>query len=102
MVAENANLDVSDALKLTAATNNRELNKEDFRIGETRFTYAGNQATHGVSVTPTSENSGKFEIDMVRYKKKRIIQETSSESRRQPVYMAYLSLRNRKRPGSIM
>ena len=70
MVAENANLDVSDALKLTAATNNRELNKEDFRIGETRFTYAGNQATHGVSVTPTSENSGKFEIDMVRYKKK--------------------------------
>ena len=70
MVAENANLDVSDALTLTAKTNNRELNKEDFRIGETRFTYAGNQATHGVSVTPTSENSGKFEIDMVRYKKK--------------------------------
>ena len=70
MVAENANLDVSDALTLTAKTNNRELNKEDFRIVETRFTYAGNQATHGVSVTPTSENSGKFEIDMVRYKKK--------------------------------
>ena len=70
MVAENANLDVSDALKLTATTNTRVLNKEDFSIGETRFTYAGNQATHGVSVTPTSENSGKFEIDMVRYKKK--------------------------------
>ena len=69
MVAENANLDVSDALKLTATTNTRVLNKEDFSIGETRFTYAGNQATHGVKVTPTSENSGKFEIDMVRYKK---------------------------------
>ena len=70
MVAENANLDVSDALTLTAKTNNRVLNKDDFSIGETRFTYTGNQATHGVSVTPTSENSGKFEIDMVRYKKK--------------------------------
>ena len=70
MVAENANLDVSDALKLTAATNNRVLNKEDFSIGDTKFTYAGNQATHGVRVTPTSKNSGKFEIDMVRYKKK--------------------------------
>lgn len=70
MVAENANLDVSDALKLTAATNNRVLNKEDFSIGDTQFTYAGNQAIHGVSVTPTSENSGKFEIDRVRYKKK--------------------------------
>ena len=70
MVAENANLDVSDALTLTATTNTRVLSKEDFSIGETRFTYAGNQATHGVSVTPTSENSGKFEIDMVRYKKK--------------------------------
>lgn len=70
MVAENANLDVSDALKLTATTNNRVLNKEDFSIGETQFTYAGNQATHGVSVTPTSENSGKFEIDSVLYKKK--------------------------------
>ena len=70
MVAENANFDVSDALKLTATTNTRVLNKEDFSIGETRFTYAGNQATHGVSVTPTSENSGKFEIDMVRYKLK--------------------------------
>lgn len=70
MVAENANFDVSDALKLTATTNNRVLNKEDFSIGETQFTYAGNQATHGVSVTPTSENSGKFEIDRVLYKKK--------------------------------
>lgn len=70
MVAENENLDVSDALKLTATTNNRVLNKNDFSIGETKFTYAGNQATHGVSVTPTSENSGKFAIDMVRYKKK--------------------------------
>lgn len=70
MVAENANLDVSDALTLTATTNNRVLNKEDFSIGETQFTYAGNQATHGVSVTPTSENSGKFEIDSVLYKKK--------------------------------
>ena len=70
MVAENANLDVSDALKLTAATNKRVLNKKDFSIGDTQFTYAGNQATHGVSVTPTSENSGKFEIDMVRYKLK--------------------------------
>lgn len=70
MVAENANLDVSDALKLTATTNNRELNKEDFIIGDTQFTYAGNQATHGVKVTPTTKNSGKFEIDMVRYKKK--------------------------------
>lgn len=70
MVAENANLDVSDALKLTAATNNRVLNKEDFSIGETRFTYTGNQATHGVSVAPTTKNSGKFEIDMVHYKKK--------------------------------
>ena len=70
MVAENENLDVSDALKLTATTNNRVLKKDDFSIGETKFTYAGNQATHGVSVTPTSKNSGKFEIDMVRYKKK--------------------------------
>lgn len=70
MVAENENLDVSDALKLTATTNNRVLNKNDFSIGETKFTYAGNQATHGVSVTPTSENRGKFAIDMVRYKKK--------------------------------
>lgn len=70
MVAENANFDVSDALKLTATTNKRVLNKEDFSIGETKFTYTGNQATHGVSVTPTSENIGKFEIDMVRYKKK--------------------------------
>lgn len=70
MVAENANLDVSDALKLTATTNKRVLNKDDFSIGETKFTYAGNQATHGVNVTPTSENSGKFAIDMVRYKKK--------------------------------
>lgn len=70
MVAENANFDVSDALMLTAKTNNRVLNKEDFSIGETQFTYAGNQATHGVSVTPTSENSGKFEIDSVLYKKK--------------------------------
>lgn len=42
MVAENANLDVSDALQLTATTNNRVLNKEDFSIGETQFTYAGN------------------------------------------------------------
>ena len=70
MVAENENLDVSDALTLTATTNKRVLNKNDFSIGETKFTYAGNQATHGVSVTPTSENTGKFEIDMVRYKKK--------------------------------
>lgn len=70
MVAENENLDVSDALKLTATTDNRVLNKNDFSIGETKFTYAGNQATHGVSVTPTSGNSGKFAIDMVRYKKK--------------------------------
>ena len=70
MVAENANLDVSDALTLTAKTNNRVLNKDDFSIGETRFTYTGNQATHGVSVAPTTKNSGKFEIDMVRYKKK--------------------------------
>ena len=69
MVAENENLDVSDALTLTATTNKRVLNKNDFSIGETKFTYAGNQATHGVSVTPTSENTGKFEIDMVRYKK---------------------------------
>lgn len=70
MVAENENLDVSDALTLTAKTNNRVLNKDDFSIGETKFTYTGNQATHGVSVTPTSGNSGKFAIDMVRYKKK--------------------------------
>ena len=70
MVAENENLDVSDALKLTATTNNRVLKKDDFSIGETKFTYTGNQDTHGVSVTPTSKNSGKFEIDMVRYKKK--------------------------------
>lgn len=70
MVAENENLDVSDALTLTATTNKRVLNKEDFSIGETKFTYTGNQDTHGVSVTPTSENNGKFEIDMVRYKKK--------------------------------
>lgn len=70
MVAENANFDVSDALMLTAKTNNRVLNKKDFSIGETNFTYTGNQATHGVSVTPTPKNSGKFEIDMVRYKKK--------------------------------
>ena len=70
MVAENANLDVSDALKLTATTNKRVLNKEDFSIGETKFTYTGNQDTHGVSVAPTSKNSGKFAIDMVRYKKK--------------------------------
>lgn len=70
MVAENANFDVSDALMLTAKTNNRVLNKKDFSIGETNFTYTGNQATHGVRVTPTSKNSGKFEIDMVRYKKK--------------------------------
>lgn len=70
MVAENENLDVSDALKLTATTNNRVLNKNDFSIGETKFTYAGNQATHGVSVTPTSGNSGKFEIGSVLYKKK--------------------------------
>ena len=70
MVAENENLDVSDALKLTATTDKRLLNKDDFSIGETKFTYAGNQATHEVSVTPTSENSGKFAIDMVRYKKK--------------------------------
>lgn len=70
MVAENANLDVSDALKLTATTNNRVLNKNDFIIGETKFTYAGNQATHVVSVTPTSENNGKFEIGSVLYKKK--------------------------------
>lgn len=70
MVAENENLDVSDALMLTATTNKRVLNKDDFRIGETKFTYAGNQATHGVSVTPTSENNGKFEIGSVLYKKK--------------------------------
>lgn len=70
MVAENENLDVSDALTLTAKTNNRVLNKKDFSIGETNFTYTGNQATHGVSVTPTPENNGKFEIDRVRYKKK--------------------------------
>lgn len=70
MVAENENLDVSDALKLTATTDKRVLNKDDFSIGETKFTYAGNQATHEVSVTPTSENSGKFAIDRVRYKKK--------------------------------
>ena len=70
MVAENENLDVSDALTLTATTNKRVLNKNDFSIGETQFTYTGNQETHGVSVTPTSGNSGKFEIDMVRYKKK--------------------------------
>lgn len=70
MVAENANLDVSDALTLTAKTNNRVLNKDDFSIGETKFTYTGNQDTHGVSVAPTTKNSGKFEIDMVRYKKK--------------------------------
>lgn len=70
MVAENANLDVSDALTLTAKTNNRVLNKNDFSIGETQFTYTGNQETHGVSVTPTSGNSGKFEIGSVLYKKK--------------------------------
>lgn len=70
MVAENENLDVSDALKLTATTNNRVLKKDDFSIGETKFTYAGNQATHGVSVTPTLGNSGKFEIGSVLYKKK--------------------------------
>ena len=70
MVAENANFDVSDALTLTATTNKRVLNKDDFSIGETQFTYTGNQATHGVSVTPTPENNGKFEIDRVRYKKK--------------------------------
>lgn len=70
MVAENENLDVSDALTLTATTNKRVLKKDDFSIGETKFTYAGNQATHVVSVTPTSKNSGKFAIDMVRYKKK--------------------------------
>ena len=70
MVAENANLDVSDALKLTATTNKRVLNKDDFSIGETKFTYAGNQATHGVNVTPTLKNTGKFEIDSVLYKKK--------------------------------
>ena len=70
MVAENANLDVSDALTLTATTNKRVLNKNDFSIGETQFTYTGNQETHGVSVTPTSGNSGKFEIGSVLYKKK--------------------------------
>ena len=70
MVAENANHDVSDALTLTAKTNNRVLNKDDFSIGETQFTYTGNQETHGVSVTPTSGNSGKFEIGSVLYKKK--------------------------------
>lgn len=70
MVAENANFDVSDALMLTATTNNRVLNKNDFSIGETQFTYTGNQETHGVSVTPTSGNSGKFEIGSVLYKKK--------------------------------
>ena len=70
MVAENENFDVSDALKLTATTHKRELNKNDFSIGETQFTYTGNQATHGVSVTPTLENSGKFEINSVLYKKK--------------------------------
>lgn len=70
MVAENENLDVSDALTLTATTNKRVLKKDDFSIGETKFTYTGNQDTHGVIVTPTSKNSGKFEIDMVHYKKK--------------------------------
>lgn len=70
MVAENENLDVSDALTLTATTNKRVLNKNDFSIGETQFTYTGNQETHGVSVTPTSGNSGKFEIGSVLYKKK--------------------------------
>ena len=70
MVAENENLDVSDALTLTATTNKRVLKKDDFSIGETKFTYAGNQATHVVSVTPTSENNGKFEIGSVLYKKK--------------------------------
>ena len=70
MVAENANLDVSDALTLTATTNKRVLKKDDFSIDETKFTYAGNQATHVVSVTPTSENNGKFEIGSVLYKKK--------------------------------
>lgn len=70
MVAENENLDVSGALKLTATTNKRVLNKDDFSIGETKFTYTGNQDTHGVSVTPTLGNSGKFEIGSVLYKKK--------------------------------
>ena len=99
MVAENENLDVSDALKLTATTNKRVLNKEDFSIGETKFTYTGNQDTHGVSVTPTSKNSGKFEIDMVRYKKKEGDEYTGSFLEAQAaagVYGVFVSTKSEK------
>ena len=99
MVAENANLDVSDALKLTAATNKRVLNKNDFSIGETKFTYAGNQATHGVSVTPTSENNGKFEIGSVLYKKKEGDEYTGSFLEAQAaagVYGVFVSTKSEK------
>lgn len=99
MVAENENLDVSDALMLTATTNKRVLNKNDFSIGETKFTYAGNQATHGVSVTPTSENNGKFEIGSVLYKKKEGDEYTGSFLEAQAaagVYGVFVSTKSEK------
>ncbi len=99
MVAENANLDVSDALTLTATTNKRVLNKNDFSIGETQFTYTGNQETHGVSVTPTSGNSGKFEIGSVLYRKKEGDEYTGSFLEAQAaagVYGVFVSTKSEK------
>ena len=98
MVAENENLDVSDALKLTATTNNRVLNKNDFSIGETKFTYAGNQAnTWSERDTDFGKQRKKPRSIWcaIKRRRERNIQEASSENRRQPgVYGVFVSTKS--------